>query len=67
MLEKLVKMYEAGAITGYQVIMGCLHRLDPEDPGPILSTLPDEILEEMVAYAQRYDPRGRRSDTFGTF
>jgi len=57
MIKKLIEMYESGAITGYQVMMDCLQTLDPDNPGLVLSELPEEILEEMLAYARRYDPR----------
>jgi hypothetical protein len=64
MIRKLLEMYESGSITGYQVMMDCLQMLDPENPDHVLSELPEEILEEMLAYAQRYDPRRPRSATF---
>jgi len=57
MIERLIAMYEAGALTGYQVMIDCLEALDPADPGPVLSELPEEILDEMLAYARRHDPR----------
>ncbi len=58
MAPKLVRLYEAGAITGYQVMIDCLHMLDPGNPDFVLSHLPEEILDEMLQYTQRYDPRG---------
>ena len=51
-------MYENGSITGYQVMMDCLQMLDPANPDLVLSDLPEEILDEMLAYARRYDPIG---------
>jgi hypothetical protein len=63
MIKKLLDMYESGSITGYQVMMDCLHMLDPDNPDLILSQLPEEILDEMLAHAQRYDPVRRRSAT----
>ena len=56
-MKELLEMYEEGAITGYQVMIDCLHMLDPNDPDLILSELPEEILDEMLEYARRYDPR----------
>ena len=56
MVDELIEMYRDGAITGYQVMMDCLHMLDPDHPTPVLSCLPEEILEEMLDYAHRYDP-----------
>ncbi len=57
MIKKLVEMYESGSLTGYQVMMDCLQMLDPGNPDLILSELPEEILDEMLEYARRYDPR----------
>ena len=59
---ELIEMYEYGAITGYQVMMDCLYMLDPHHPDLVLSHLPEEILEEMSAYAERYDPSRMRSN-----
>jgi hypothetical protein len=64
MIDRLIEMYENGAITGYQVMMDCLQMLDPADPDLVLYELPAEILDEMLAYARRYDPRRSRSETF---
>jgi hypothetical protein len=61
MVDQLIEMYQNGAITGYQVMMDCLHRLDPAHPNLVLSRLPEEILEEMLDYARRYDPSCMRS------
>ena len=61
MLDELIEMYREGAITGYQVMMDCLHMLDPDHPDLVLSHLPEEILEEMFDYAQRYDPSCMRA------
>jgi hypothetical protein len=56
MIRKLVEMYESGSITGYQLMIDCLHMLDPSNPDLVLSELPGEVLDEMLAYARRYDP-----------
>lgn len=61
MIETLLRMYENGAITGYQVMVDSLHMIDPREPGLVLSHLPDEVLEEMMSYAKRYDSRRPRS------
>jgi hypothetical protein len=55
-VNELMEMYRDGMITGYQVMMDCLHMLDPDHPGLVLSHLPEEIRDEMLEYAQRYDP-----------
>jgi hypothetical protein len=61
-LDELIEMYRDGAITGYQVTIDCLHMLDPDQPDLVLSHLPEEILEEMLDYAHRYDPSCMRSN-----
>ena len=61
--SQLIEMYKEGAITGYQVMIQCLHMLDPQEPQLVLSHLPDEIHEEMLEYAKRYNPRRPRSDS----
>jgi hypothetical protein len=57
MIKRLIEMYENGSITGYQVMMDCLQMLDPDNPSLVLADLPEEILDEMLSYAGRYDPR----------
>ena len=64
MIRRLMEMYENGSITGYQVMMDCLLMLDPTNPDLVLSELPEEILDEMLAYARRYDPNRAHSATF---
>ncbi len=61
MVDQLIEMYQDGAITGYQVMLDCLHMLDPLHPNLVLSRLPEEILEEMLDYTRRYDPSCMRS------
>ena len=64
MVRKLIEMYESGSITGYQLMMDCLQMLDPDNPELVLSELPGEVLDEMLAYTQRYDPRRPHSAKF---
>jgi hypothetical protein len=64
MIDRLIEMYENFASTGYQDMMDCLKMLDPANPDLVLYELPEEILDEMLAYARRYDPRRPRSETF---
>ena len=61
MVDELLEMYHAGAITGYQVMLDCLHMLDPGHPDLVLSHLPEEILVEMLQYTLRCDPSCMRS------
>ena len=63
MISELLEMYRSGAITGYQVMIDCLHMLDPNHPELALGRLPNEVLEEMLEYARRYDPSCMRSNT----
>ncbi len=62
MVDELLEMYREGAITGYQVMMDCLHMIDPDQPDLVLSRLPKEVIEEMLEYAHRYDPPRMRSN-----
>jgi hypothetical protein len=32
MMENLIRMYEKGAITAYQLMIDCLHMIDPQSP-----------------------------------
>lgn len=61
-VDELIEMYQNGAITGYQVTIDCLHMLDPDQPDLVLNHLPEDILEEMLDYAHRYDPSCMRSN-----
>ena len=45
-------------------MMDCLQMLDPANPDLVLNEQPEEILDEILAYARRYDPRRPRSETF---
>jgi hypothetical protein len=64
MIRRLIEMYESGSITGYQLMMDSLQMLDTGNTDLVLSELPGEILDEMLAYAQHYDPSRARSATF---
>ena len=50
MITSLVSMYEKGAITADHLAAQCIHMIDPEDPGLVLSDLPNPILDRMLAY-----------------
>jgi hypothetical protein len=64
MITALVSMYEKGAITADHLAAQCIHLIDPDDPGLVLSDLPNSILDRMLAYAQSYQP-GRMVSTYG--
>jgi hypothetical protein len=64
MITSFVSMYEKGAITADHLAAQCIQMIDPEDPGLVLSDLPNPILDGMLAYAERYQP-GRMVSTYG--
>ena len=64
MITSLLSMYEKGGITADHLAAQCLHLIDPEDPGLVLSDLPNPILDRIVAYSQRYQP-DRMVSTYG--
>jgi hypothetical protein len=64
MMDTLVSMYEKGAITAAHLVVQSLHMIDPQDPGPVLSHLPPEVLMKMLRYAQEYQP-GRMQTNYG--
>ena len=54
MMEKLVKMYQQGGITGHHLLVESLHMIDPENPELVLHHLPHEILRQMLAFIKEY-------------
>jgi hypothetical protein len=64
MITSLVSMYEKGAITADHLAAQCIHMIDPEDAGLVLSDLPNSILDRILAYASRYRP-GLMLSTYG--
>jgi hypothetical protein len=62
MMEKLVAMYQNGAITADHLVVESLHRLDPACPELVLGALPPEILERMAHFANGYRPQRMRSN-----
>jgi hypothetical protein len=61
-IQKLVDMYEKGAITADHLVIECLHRVDPEHPEVVLDALPPLILERMLHYAHEYKPQTMRTN-----
>jgi hypothetical protein len=57
MMATLIKAYKAGKITRYQIMMECLHMIDPQHPELVLEPLPPEVHDEILDYASRYDPK----------
>ena len=64
MITSLVRMYEKGAITADHLVAQCIQMIDPDDPGLVLSDLPNSILDRMLAYTRRYQP-DRMKSTYG--
>ena len=53
-MRSLAEKYRAGMITDDHLLVESLHMLDPEDPGPVLSSLPEHILRRTLDYASNY-------------
>jgi hypothetical protein len=64
MITSLVSMYEKGSITADHLAAQCIHMIDPDDAGLVLSDLPNAILDRILAYTERYQP-GRMVSTYG--
>lgn len=56
MIDALVQLYKDGQITRYQLMIKCIHIIDPQHPEHVLQSLPPEVHDEMLEYAERYDP-----------
>jgi hypothetical protein len=54
MMEKLIALYEKGAITADHLAVEALQRLDPAQPGRVLETLPPAVLRRLLNYAREY-------------
>ena len=57
MITSLVSMYEKGAITADHLAAQCIHLIDPEDPGLVLSDLPNPILDRMRGLRSKISAR----------
>jgi hypothetical protein len=53
-MNSLVAMYRKGAITADHLVIESLHRINPQDPAPVLRDLPEEILARMEDLARSY-------------
>jgi hypothetical protein len=62
MMQKLIDMYEHGAITAEHLVVASLHKLDPAAPALVLAALPGGVLERMLAYAANYRPGAMRTN-----
>lgn len=57
MIDELVQKYREGAISDYQLVVDCLHLIDPEHPGFVMGHFPVEAYAALLDYATRYDAR----------
>jgi hypothetical protein len=64
MTRSLVEKYRLGMITEGHLVVESLHRVDPEDPGLVLSSLPDNILLQVLRFANEYQD-GRMITNYG--
>lgn len=62
MMERLVLMYEKGAITADHLVVECLHMIDSANPALVLALLPKEILIRMLKYANDFRPNRMRTN-----
>lgn len=61
-MHELVRMYEKGAITADHLVVESLHKIDPAEPGLVLSLLPRAVLERMLVYVHQYRPGAMRTN-----
>jgi hypothetical protein len=54
MMRSLVEKYRLGMITDDHLVVESLHMVDPENPGLVLSCLPDNILQRTLQFAKEY-------------
>jgi len=64
MMRSLVEKYRTGMITDDHLVVESLHMLDPENPGPVLSSLPEDVLLRMQRLATEY-LHGRMLTNYG--
>ncbi len=64
MMRSLVEKYRCGMITDDHLVVESLHLLDPENPGLVLSSVPENILYRMLRFSNEYQP-GRMLTNYG--
>jgi hypothetical protein len=64
MMRSLVEKYRVGMITDDHLVVESLHMVDPENPGLVLGSLPDNILLRMLRFANEYAD-GRMVTNYG--
>jgi len=63
-MRSLVEKYQLGIITDDHLVVESLHMVDPENPGLVLSSLPDNILLQTLRFAREYE-NGRMVTNYG--
>ena len=64
MSRSLVEKYQLGMITDDHLVVESLHTVDVENPGLVLSSLPDNILPRILRFATDY-LHGRMVTNYG--
>jgi hypothetical protein len=64
MTSSLVEKYQMGMITDDHLVVESLHILDPNNPGLVLSALPDNLLPRVLRFVKDYLD-GRMLTNFG--
>ena len=54
MTHSLVEKYQLGMITDDHLVVEILHMIDPDNPGLVLSTLPDKVLPRVLRFVNEY-------------
>jgi len=55
MTRSLVEKYQLGMISDEHLVVECLHMVDPDNPGLVLSDMPDKILSRIIRFASEYE------------
>ena len=64
MTRSLVEKYQMGMISDDHLVVESLHLIDPDNPGLVLSTLPDKILPRVLRFVNEY-LHGRMVTNYG--
>jgi hypothetical protein len=54
MIRSILEKYQTGMITDEHLVVETLQMVDPEDPGPVLSSLPENIFHRILRFANEY-------------
>ena len=63
-MRSLVEKYRLGMITVDHLVVESLHMVDPENPGLVLSSLPDTIHPRILRFTNEY-LQGRMVTNYG--